>query len=140
MPAAHHGVLRGSTPTGCSAESRCLSASPASLSRLCSVVIQWNRADRMPLWLETFAFLKFHFLECRRKHSCRSTSEFKTELPTPLSHQQPPCRACAPFCCLELSFRPHSVCTHPRSPSTNMCPHLELPHNLQVSFPHTQES
>lgn len=43
------------------------------------------------LWLETFAFLKLHFLERRSMHTCcRSTSEFKTELPTPLSHLRPP--------------------------------------------------
>lgn len=42
---------------------------PHCLSRLCLVVIQWNRADWMLLWLETFASLKLHFLECRRKHT-----------------------------------------------------------------------
>lgn len=112
-------------------------AYPGYARLLCSGIEQIG----MLLWLETFAFLKLHFLERRRKHTCcRSTSEFKTELPAPLSHLQPPCRVFAPFCCLELSFRLYRyIYTHPRSPSTNTCPHLELPHNLQVSFPHTQE-
>ena len=43
----------------------------------------------MLLWLETFQFLVLHFLEPRRKHNCcRSTTEFRTELPTPLSRLQ----------------------------------------------------
>lgn len=62
-------------------------AYPGCARLLCSGIEQIG----MLLWLETFAFLKLHFLERRSMHTCcRSTSEFKTELPAPLSHLQSP--------------------------------------------------